>query len=200
MTMIPAKVDHLVISDLGPIVVLKSLQPDDKRSLLIFIGPAEAQAIAIHINEMHVPRPLTHDLLKNILDMLECRLKKVEVCDLVAGTFYARLIIERDGTEMDVDCRPSDAIALALRCAAPIHVAAKVMDEAGRIFDESEIGSKDVNNAQLKAKAAPAPAKDLSPLESLKQDLQKAVVEERYEEAAKLRDQIKVEEKTHSKN
>jgi bifunctional DNase/RNase len=200
MNMIPAKVDHLVISDLGPIVVLKSLQPEDKRSLLIFIGPAEAQAIAIHINEMRVPRPLTHDLLKNILDLLECRLKKVEVCDLISGTFYARLIIERDGSEMEVDCRPSDAIALALRCTAPIHIAEKVMDEAGRIFDESEIVAKDANSGLPKVSAAPIPVKNLSPLESLKQDLQKAVVEERYEDAARIRDQIKDEEKIHSKN
>lgn len=200
MTMLPVKLEQLVYSNVGFIVVLKCMEPDDKRSLLIFIGPAEAQAIAIRVNEMQVPRPLTHDLLKNMLDFFECRLKKVEVCDLAEGTFYAKLIIERDEAEMDVDCRPSDAIALALRCSAPIFVADKVMDEAGRVFEESEMAVKDAIAGQAASKPVAVPARNLSPLESLKRDLDKAVREERYEDAAKLRDQIKNLENPHAKN
>ncbi len=198
--MISVKVDQLVLSNVGFVVVLKSLEPNEKRSLLIFIGPAEAQAIAIRINEMQVPRPLTHDLLKNILDFFECRLKRVEICDLEEGTYYAKLMIERDETEMEVDCRPSDAIALALRCAAPIFVAEKVMDEAGRVFDESELAVKDAIAGQASNKPVTVPAKSLSPIESLKRDQDKAVQEERYEDAAKLRDEIKNLENPNNKN
>jgi uncharacterized protein len=198
--MIPVKVDQLVLSNVGFVVVLKCLNAEDKRSLLIFIGPPEAQAIAIRINDMQTPRPLTHDLLKNILDFFECRLKRVEVCDLLEGTFYGRLILERDEAEMDVDCRPSDAIALALRCSAPIFIADKVMDEAGRVLDESELASKNVISGQGTGKPVTVPPKHVSPMDSLKRDLDKAVQEERYEDAAKLRDSIKNLENPHGKN
>ena len=137
MGMIPTKVEQLFLSNMGFVVLLKGA--DDERSLPIFIGTAEAQAIALRINNVNVPRPLTHDLLKNVLDYLECRLLRIEVCDLKEGTFYARLILGRDGMEMPIDSRPSDAIALALRFEAPILVEPRVMQEAGRVFDEAEL-------------------------------------------------------------
>ena len=85
--MITVKVDKLFLSNMGFVVLLKG--EDDERSLPIFIGAAEAQAIAIHINNVQMPRPMTHDLLKSVLDYLECRLLRVEVCELKEGTFYA---------------------------------------------------------------------------------------------------------------
>ena len=205
--MIAVKVDQIFLSNVGFVVPLKGTE--DERSLPIFIGAAEAQAIAIHMNNVEVPRPLTHDLLKNTLDFLECRLMRIEVCDIRDSTFYATLILDRDGMEMRMDSRPSDAIALALRCDAPIYVYKKVMQEAGRVFTESELGGEKaeaVMDAKPESEASSAKKADkdkeekLSHLEALKKDLEKAVEDERYEDAARLRDEIKRLKQTHTHN
>ncbi|MBN2301412.1 MAG: bifunctional nuclease family protein [Lentisphaerae bacterium] len=204
--MIPVKVDQIFLSKLGFVVLLKGA--NDERSLPIFIGAAEAQAIAIVLEGAHVQRPLTHDLLKQVLDCLECRLKKVEVCKLEDSTFYARLILERDGMETEMDCRPSDAIALALRCSAPIYVARQVMDEAGKVIetlnmDQKEQKQKDeqeMPEVTSEAKQTASSQKELSPIEVLRRDLEKAVKDERYEDAAKFRDEIERLKRTHTKN
>jgi len=190
--MIPVKVDQLFISNMGLAVHLKGME--DKRVLQIFIGAAEAQAIAIHLKGIEVPRPLTHDLLKNLLAYFQSPLKRVEVCDLREGTFYARLILEREGAEVEVDARPSDAIALALRCGAPILVAEMVMDEAGRVLEETE--AVPVADKAGKKDGKPV-ARVLTPLEKLKHDLDQAVKAERYEDAARIRDEIKRLESLH---
>lgn len=190
--MIPVKVDQLFLSNMGFVVILKAAE--DERGIPIFIGAAEAQAIAIQLQGMKVPRPLTHDLLKNVLDYLECRLQRVEVCDIRDGTYYGRLIVEVDHREMEIDCRPSDAIALALRCDCPVLVAENVMQEAGRVMDDirpapgAEAGERPP--VELAKGPAKTPAKPQTPLEALQSKLEKAVVEERYEDAAQLRDEI----------
>ncbi|NQT94751.1 MAG: bifunctional nuclease family protein [Lentisphaerae bacterium] len=181
--MISVKVDQLFLSNMGFVVLLKSSA--DERSLPIFIGAAEAQAIALRINGIDAPRPMTHDLMKRILDFLECRLKRVEVCELREGTFYAKLILERDGEEQDMDSRPSDAIALSLRFNAPIYVAEQVMEEAGRVFT-----GEDTKGDTAEAEAGES-KKRLTPLETLKIRLDKVISQEQYEEAAKLRDEIR---------
>jgi uncharacterized protein len=194
--MILAKVKQLFLSNIGFVVLLASDR--DERVLPIFIGAAEAQSIAIWINKISVPRPLTHDLLKNTLDFLECRLIRIEVWNLEDGTFFARLVLSRDGTEMMIDARPSDAIALALRCEAPIYVATKVMDEAGRIFDEEEeTGKKAAETPSVKP---PEKKVKLTPLEALQQRLDEAVAQERYEDAARLRDEINRLKDVNTKN
>jgi len=190
--MIPVKVDQLFISNMGLAVHLKGTE--DERVLQVFIGAAEAQAIAIHLKGIEVPRPLTHDLLKNLLGYFQSPLKRVEVCDLREGTFYARLILERNGTEAEVDARPSDAIALALRCNAPIFVADRVMDEAGRVLEEPEAVPMPPNAGQKGGKPV---ARVLTPLEKLKHDLNVAVKDERYEDAARIRDEINRLEAVH---
>lgn len=190
--MIPVKVDQLFLSNMGFVVILKGAE--DERAVPIFIGAAEAQAIAIQLQGLKVPRPLTHDLLKNVLDYLECRLQRVEVCDIRDGTYYGRLIVEVDHREMEIDCRPSDAIALALRCDCPVFVAENVMKDAGRVMDDLRpaAGAEGGERAIVEpAKgAARTPAKTPTPLEALQAKLEKAIVEERYEDAAKLRDEI----------
>jgi bifunctional DNase/RNase len=194
--MIPVKVDQLFLSNVGFVVLLKGSA--DERSLPIFIGEAEAQAIALRVNGVEIPRPLTHDLLKNMLDYLECRLMRIEICDLKDGTFYANLVLERDGAPTALDCRPSDAIALALRCGSPIFVSCDVMDEAGRVFDQTQ------SEAGLAAPAPPAgekaSAKKLTALETLTKALEKAIAEERYEDAARLRDDINLLKESHKGN
>lgn len=190
--MIPVKVDQLFISNMGLAVHLKGTE--DNRVLQIFIGAAEAQAIAIHLKGIEVPRPLTHDLLKNLLVYFQSPLKRVEVCDLRDGTFYARLILDRDGTEVEVDARPSDAIALALRCGTPVFVAEMVMDEAGRVLEETDPAPAPNNAGPKEGRTA---GSALAPIEKLKHDLDAAVKGERYEDAARIRDEIKRLEAVH---
>ena len=192
--MIPVKVEQLFISNMGFVVLLRGIE--DERVLQIFIGAAEAQAIAIHLNGVSIPRPLTHDLLKNILEYLECRVKRVEVCDVRDGTFFAKLVIERAGTELEIDSRPSDAIAVALRCVAPVFVAEKVMDEAGRILEKQDPAAAPGGEKGEKKEGKPA-VKEMSTVAKLQQDLEKAVGEERYEDAARIRDDIKRLESLH---
>lgn len=178
--MIPVKVANLSLSHMGFVVLLQA--EADKRRLPIFIGPQEAQSIMIQLNHVEIPRPLTHDLFKNVLDMLDCRMLRVEVCDLRDKTFYARILLECGGETSTVDSRPSDAIALALRCAAPIYVEEKVMDEAGVVLPE------DAKPEDHLAKGAES---ERSALDVLKGNLRKAIDLEHYEEAARLRDEIK---------
>lgn len=180
--MILAQVTHVSLSNMGFVVMLQG-KGDDKRTLPIFIGAPEAQAIALHLEHVAVPRPLTHDILKTIMDNLECRMKRIEICALRDSTFFANLILEWNGVESMIDARPSDAIALALRCAAPIYVAEEVMESAGVMLDEA--------TSKSAVPKAEEPAHRLTPAEAIKQRLAQAVAEERYEDAAKLRDELK---------
>jgi len=104
--------------------------------LPIWIGPAEADAIAVKLQNMELPRPLTHDLLQSIISTLGGTLNYVVVNDLQNDTFYAKLYISVDGQQMEVDSRPSDAIALAVRTGVPIYVEESVLDKAGIMIDE----------------------------------------------------------------
>ena len=178
--MILVNIINISLSNMGFVVFLRSGTDTDKRTLPIFIGTTEAQAIALHLDHVTVPRPLTHDLLKTIMDNLECRMKRVEICALRENTFFAKLILESNGVESEIDARPSDAIALALRFTAPIYVAEEVMKTAGIILNET---GADPNTEP--------PSHRLAPAEALKQKLAKAVTEERYEDAAILRDELK---------
>jgi bifunctional DNase/RNase len=191
--MISVKFDKLLLSNMGFIILLKS--DEDERTLPIFIGTVEAQSIALYVSNVKMPRPLTHDLMKNVLEYLECGVERIEVCDIIEGTFIARLILKLDGTEIEIDSRPSDAIALALRFGAPIFVEDKVMNEAGRVFSDEE--------TELSEQVTPDEKKGTeedSQLESLKKELESAVTDERYEDAAKIRDEIKRLENLHSDN
>ena len=111
-----------------PIIILRD--DEDKRSLPIWVGIFEANAIALELEKIATPRPMTHDLIKNILEAIEARLLKVVVTDLRDNTFFAVLHIQVGETEYTVDSRPSDAIALALRVAAPIFVDEDVVRKA----------------------------------------------------------------------
>lgn len=194
--MIHVKIAGLSLSNMGFVVLLRGEQ--DPRTLPIFIGGAEAQSIALHIEKVKIPRPLTHDLFKNVLDCLECRLKRVVISELVESTFYAVLVLERDGLETEVDSRPSDAIALAMRCAAPLYVTQKVMNSAGVIMEDKDGAVKAEGKEEPGVKAKPVPA--VSVLDQLKVKLEAAISQERYEDAAKLRDQIVHLEQYHGKN
>jgi bifunctional DNase/RNase len=111
-----------------PIVILKDKEGD--RVLPIWVGVFEANAIALQIENISTPRPMTHDLLKNILTEIEAEVQRIVVSDLRDNTFYAMIYLDRDGETIAIDARPSDAIALALRTRAPIFVEDSVVESA----------------------------------------------------------------------
>ncbi len=194
MKMLQTQVEQIVLSNMGFVVLLRGA--DDERTLPIFIGAAEAQAIALEVNNVKVPRPLTHDLLKNIMDCMECRLQRVDITKLEEGTFYADLVVHHDNVDFQIDTRPSDAIALALRFGCPIMVAPEVMEEAGQIIKTPSDNSA-VDHSKPQATATD---QRLHHIEILQQSLDSAVKEERYEDAARLRDKIEHLKDTHRHN
>ena len=111
-----------------PIVILKDKAGD--RVLPIWVGVFEANAIALQIENISTPRPMTHDLIKNILTEIEADVQRIVVSDLRDNTFYAMIYLDRDGETIAIDARPSDAIALALRTRAPIFVEDSVVESA----------------------------------------------------------------------
>ncbi|HLB26733.1 MAG TPA: bifunctional nuclease family protein [Dehalococcoidia bacterium] len=116
------------------VVILKEKESD--RYLPIWIGPAEADAIAVRLQEVAVARPLTHDLLRTIIDSLGATVAYILVNDLANDTFFARIALEVDGKSLEIDSRPSDAIALAVRAQVPIYAEESVLEKAGVRLDQ----------------------------------------------------------------
>ncbi len=114
-----------------PIIILKDME--ERSALPIWIGLIEASAIATELEKIQLSRPMTHDLLKNILEALQVQVTKVAVTDLADNTFYARIYLKYDGREIEMDGRPSDAIAIALRTKAPIFVEKSVIEKSRKI-------------------------------------------------------------------
>jgi bifunctional DNase/RNase len=115
------------------VVILKEKVSD--RYLPIWIGPNEADAIAVKLQGVAVPRPLTHDLLTSVIDILGAAVNSIVVNDLKNDTFFARVILDVDGKQVEVDSRPSDALALAVRTGVPIYADESVLDKAGILLD-----------------------------------------------------------------
>ena len=184
--MIRVKVGGVSMSGVAWVVLLESLA--DERVLPMAIGTPEAQSILYRLNDVAFPRPLTHDLMRNVLDELGYEVVRVEVTQLRDETFYALLHLQgSDGRSVAVDSRPSDAVALALRFDAPIFVAEAVMDSAGIVREQPAETAAPEREKGRKARSARRPP---DPLEVLRDELAKAIAAERYEEAARLRDQL----------
>jgi hypothetical protein len=130
MAMVEVSIDSIRVSLMSQhrVVILKDMASD--RYLPIWIGPSEADAITVELQNMEVARPLTHDLLKSVILTMGGQVKYIVVSNLEEDIFYARILIEANGKELEVDSRPSDAIALAVRVQVPIYVEEKVMDNA----------------------------------------------------------------------
>ncbi len=120
-----------------PIVLLKTA--DGNKFLPIWIGHPEAAAILTKLQSQAVPRPMTHDLLSDMLEQLGAQVVRITVTELRENTFYAQITVTQDGTEIDVDSRPSDAIALAIRAEAPIFAADRVIEESAIEFEGEEV-------------------------------------------------------------
>jgi uncharacterized protein len=135
VAMIEMTVDSIRVSLMNyqRVVILK--EKTAERYLPIWIGPSEADAIAVKLQGVSVPRPLTHDLLVSVIDALGATINSIVVSDLKNDTFYAKIILSVDGEQMEVDSRPSDALALAVRAEVPIFAEDSVLDKAGILLD-----------------------------------------------------------------
>ena len=134
--MLEMNVDSIRVSPMNyqRVVILK--QKDSDRYLPIWIGPAEADAIAVKLQDLSVPRPLTHDLLRTVIDTLGGTVKHILVSDLENDTFYAKIVIQMNDDLKEIDSRPSDAMALAVRMQVPIFAEEAVMEKAGILLDK----------------------------------------------------------------
>jgi hypothetical protein len=165
--MIEMVVDSIRVSLMNyqRVVILK--EKDTNRYLPIWIGAAEADAIAVKLQGVSVPRPLTHDLLQSMVGALGAKIQSIVVNDLKNDTFFAKIMLAVDGNQMEIDSRPSDAIALAVRAQAPIFADESVLERAG-IWLDKETGKllpdetepqkktegKKVNEEEMKKKAS----------------------------------------------
>ncbi len=171
----------------GYAVLLKEAMGE--RYLPIIVGSFEAQSIALALEEVQMPRPMTHDLFCNIIEELDVEINEVVISELLEGTFFSRISLEGQMGTRDIDARPSDAIALALRVGAPIYVSESVMEDASvkEVPEKEDVEEKDTG-------LEPPKQESLSPHEYLKKletQLNQAVTAEEYEKAAELRDKIK---------
>ena len=151
--MVEVVIDSIRVSLISQqrIVILREVDAD--RYLPIWIGIYEAEAIALALQDVEVARPLTWDLLKNIFSIMDARIVRVEVTSLHDDTYYGNIVAEVDGRQLDIDSRPSDAIALAVRAHVPILVARPILDSVGVIPEEDmqEVGT----DKEQQAPAAP---------------------------------------------
>ena len=171
-------------------LILKELEGNKR--LPIIIGAFEAQAIALEMEGVVPPRPMTHDLIKSLIESFNSSITEVFISELRDGTYYAKLIFEDIGLELDA--RPSDAIAIAVRCNSPIYVNADVLAEAGIVTQTDEADSEEVDADNDLSFAQPETKKSNKPLtksDQIQQQLDKAILDEDYEKAANLRDELK---------
>ena len=181
------------VSGGGYAIILKEVSGEKR--LPIIIGQFEAQAIALELEGIKPPRPLTHDLLKNIIELLGYNVECVIIYDLRDSTFYAKIKFDIPTID-DIDARPSDAIAIALKFGAPIYVSVSIMDEIGFIpeYESKENESKEnlgISDIGKQINGSNEPDTAEKKLKQLKLDLDAAVSMEDYEKAAELRDEIK---------
>ncbi|MBP3192436.1 bifunctional nuclease family protein [Natronogracilivirgula saccharolytica] len=171
-------------------------ETDGKRRLPIIIGTFEAQAIALELENIKPPRPMTHDLMRNIIQSFNTFVKEIYINDLKEGTFYAQVVYDNNGETLTQDSRPSDAIALAIRFNAPIFVSDHIIDEAGIESDpqaeeheESGFSEERGTESPAEEESPPASSKE-SRIKMLEKNLTTAIAEEDYEKAAKIRDEL----------
>jgi hypothetical protein len=177
--MIPVKVSKITFHHTSRSYAVLLDEISGERSLPVMVGACEAHSIALALEYTEPPRPMTHDLIKAMITESKGKINSVKITDLIDGVFYAR--IEIQGTQvgaLNLDSRPSDAIAIALRTEAPIFVDESIMDEASQLEEENnKIGGEFFEIEEKK--------------EDLEHKLRKAVELEKYEEAAVIRDQLK---------
>lgn len=180
-----AEVWTVARTDKGNAVLIHPLKGE--LAVPIFIGSLEAQNILLGMGDVEIPRPLSHDLMLNLLTTLGAEVVQVEIHTIKEGTFYANLVITNGQRQSLVDARPSDALALAVRCRCPIFVEEAIVEEVGIPLASVKTSPEDLPEEEPSAEITTGP----SDKERLEAALQRAVSEENYEEAARLRDQLK---------
>ena len=175
-------------------------EADGHRRLPIIIGGFEAQAIALEIENIKPNRPMTHDLILSITQTFDIGLQEVVISDLREGVFYSKLIMFTDGEVKEIDARPSDAIAIAVRYKAPIFTYEHILREAGIVIKDSETEGEPEAEREAETSTPDEPTEepvstksDLGKAQLVKkltQQIEEAIAREDYEKAAKLRDQI----------
>ncbi|MBI4976479.1 MAG: bifunctional nuclease family protein [Spirochaetes bacterium] len=193
--MVEAKIVNLAVTDKGFAIILKP--KGNEKVIPIFVGTIEAQSISMVMLGLSQPRPLAHDLIKEMLNRFSVRLEKVIIDDLRSETFFAKLVLIRDDVAERIDARPSDAIAVALRTKSPIFIEEKVIEAAGILLEGANAKIfKDSIPGHHETDEQPAPEGEASRTvlktkkEQLTAMLDEAVREERYEDAATLRDEL----------
>ncbi|MGI6073872.1 MAG: bifunctional nuclease domain-containing protein [Fermentimonas sp.] len=166
---------------------------DGRRRLPIVVGTPEAQSIAVVMENIRTPRPLSHDLFTNILKSLSVDLVEVMINKFEDGAFHSEILLNRFGVDYRFDSRTSDAIALAIRTNSPIYTTNEIMMQHGIVFDESDVSGNDGELASDESGDVEDIYNELddSRLDALKNRLEDAIREEDYELATKLRDEIK---------
>jgi bifunctional DNase/RNase len=196
--LVPAEVWTVAKAEQGNAVLVRPLGLDV--AVPIFIAPLEAQSILIGLGSVKMPRPLTHDLLITVFEHLEASVNRVEITALKEGTYYAKLVIESSGSEIAIDARPSDCLALAVRMKCPIYIDEAVVDEAGisvKMVEEKNREAKQEESSEQARETTDAAMAEIPPLAQeaemagLRKRLDAAIEEENYEEAARLRDRIR---------
>ena len=165
-------------------------ESNGKRRLPIIIGGFEAQAIAIELEKMTPSRPLTHDLFKNFAEEFKINIVEVVIYNLVEGIFFAKLICEQDGKEIEIDSRTSDAIALAVRFECNIYTYEFVLSSAGIILDDEELDEGEGVEEEIKVEEITNSPVERMTLTELNQQLKEAIENEDYEAASNIRDEI----------
>jgi len=177
--LVEAEVWTVARTDQGNAVLVRP--QEGEIAVPIFIGQLEAQSILIGMGNVPMPRPLTHDLFLSLSNELNSEVVRIEITSLQDSTFYAQLIISHGGHEISIDARPSDCLAIAVRKKCPIYIDESVLDEAGiKVEAISEAAAETLAQESIEDKR-----------KDLQKRLDTAISEEDYEEAARLRDELK---------
>lgn len=176
--LVEAEIWTVARTDKGNAVLVKPI--GSERAVPIFIGQLEAQSILIGLGNVPMPRPLTHDLFITMMEKLNATIERVDITELRDGTFYARIVLKQGLKKIVIDSRPSDALGITARVHSPLYIAEAIVEEAGiaiNLITEEEPSVEMPDLAEIEKTR-------------LEEELQKAVDDENYEEAARLRDKI----------
>ena len=187
--LVEAEIWTVARTDKGNAVLVKPV--GSEQAVPIFIGQLEAQSILFGLAGVPVPRPMTHDLFISVLEKTGVSVERIEITDLKDRTFYARMILKQGMKKLTVDSRPSDALGVASRLKCPVYIAESIVDEAGvavSLVSDDEIQLQVGEEEQEGIQDVP---EEVDEKQRLEQELQRAVEEEDYEEAARIRDRLK---------
>ncbi len=186
--LIPAEIWTVAKTDQGNAVLVRPVEGE--KAVPILIGPLEAQNILLGLGEVEIPRPLTHDLMLRLLSELGATLERVDIHTLSEGTFFSNLLLRHGTRTLEIDARPSDALALAVRIDCPIYIESDVVEEAGIALADLKEGLAE-KETEDGTEDEPEADERLTVLSRLQQQLDRLVAQELYEDAAKVRDEIK---------